>query len=171
MPQTATPVNYTLPYTLRFSGPRTYFRYLWLLITGEHKLANSGHGNAEMWWTDDLAMVILFTFTWLGSVTQKVHLSEDRLSYRKWWSAKKEMEYSSLSRVSFYFRDSRYGIGPPVVELWGYTGESLLINLFPLKDGAKIWVLHDVLKRKAPQAKMERSFESIFPEPGDPDRD
>lgn len=58
-------------------------------------------------------------------------------------------------------------IPTPFVRISGKAGENLSINLLPFLDETKISVLHDVLKRKAPQAKME-SFEEIFPDPDNP---
>jgi hypothetical protein len=173
--QEAIPVSYKLPYTLRIDRNTLVAKFVIFMMPiaclAFILAAYSPPGNEIAKCAVVLVFVAMVTPIWLDSAMYEVQLSEDLLSYRG-LLVKKEMGYSSISDISFYYNYVKGGKIPmylPFVELRDYTGESLLIGLRPFKSETKIWVLHDVLKRKAPQATMERSFEKIFQKPVDPD--
>jgi hypothetical protein len=133
MPEETIKVSYTLPYILRinripFIALSVIFVPLISVIAFE--LISTGPGNDPVGWAAGLAIAVIFALFWLGFITQQIRLSDDRLSYRKWFVAK-EMDYSSLSEISFYYREMGRGIHAPFVELSGSVGEKMAINMLP----------------------------------------
>jgi len=165
-----TPVNYTLPYIIRISRPPLIVMSVILVpliafITFE--LVSTGPGNQLVGWAACLGIDIMFGFVWLDYISQEIQLSEEWLSYRKWF-VKRKMKYSTFSEISYYLKYRGRGIPAPYVKISGTAGENLSINLLPFLDVTKIRVFHDVLKRKAPHAMIDQSFEENFPDPDGP---
>lgn len=174
MPQNTIPVSYTLPYTVRPARKALVLKFVLFMAPIAmiaFALAYSPPGNEIDKYTIILGFVALVIPIWLVMTTLEFQLSEDRLSYRIWF-LKKEIEYSSISKISFcqkYISGGKAGMYKPYMEIQGNNGESLSISLHLfLNNETDIWVLHDVLKRKAPLAMMDLSFEKLFPELGDP---
>ena len=148
----ATPLasfDYSLPYTIRVSKPPLIAMtgiLLPLVAFLTYDLVVTPPDGRSIWWVASIGIDITFALYWLAFITQRIWLSEELLSYRKWF-VKKEMAYSTLSEVSFYLKDRGRGGPAPFVRISDEKGTNLSINLLPFLDGVQIRVLHDVLKR------------------------
>lgn len=88
MPQRMIPVNYTLPNIIRICRPPFIAMSVILVsliafITFE--LVSTGPGNQLPAWAASLGINIFFTIFLLDYLSQEIQLSEEWLSYRKWF--------------------------------------------------------------------------------------
>ena len=94
---------------------------------------------------------------YLSLVLPAIRLTGDRICYRKrfFW---KEMEYSRITAVRFYYQDTWIAwTSGPVLELSGDNGETITMSFCTLISPENLPVIYDVLKKKAPRAGLRNS--------------
>jgi hypothetical protein len=162
------PEPYTLPHTLRITYSTFIFWSLILLPILAYPLLYLVTTNI----LDDLAIWILCLLTaafsllmYLGAITWEIRLTEDRISYREWFSSK-EMEYSRITAVRYYYWNNAWsGTDHPKLELTGDSGTTITINLDMFDSVANRRIIHDVLKEKAGRAGINRFVEDFYAAP------
>jgi hypothetical protein len=76
------------------------------------------------------------------------------------------MEYTEITRVRYYYRDTwTFWSSGPVLELSGKSGDRIAMQFGPFISPAHLAVVYDVLKKKAPQANLRNSAGVFFSRP------
>lgn len=112
--------------------------------------------NIPAWvvWLVGLSCILLWHFWDFGPA---IRLTEDRISYRQQLSWT-DMEYSRIAAVRYYYwGTSSKRESPPLLELSGDNGDTITINIGMFDNQGNIWIIYDVLKKKAPQAGLRNS--------------
>jgi hypothetical protein len=164
------PVPYTLPLTLRKNRrPVITFSVGILLLCIAPTLYFATITNPPRTvgeWLIFFFIAGFFVLLFLGGLSNKIRLTEDRISYREWFFTK-EMEYSRITKVRFYFRDAGRGGSIPTLKLSGGAGHPIAINLSMYASPANLWILYDILKKKACRVDLEKSPDEFFTIPGE----
>jgi hypothetical protein len=164
------PVPYALPYVLRKNRRSfiVFFAIILLLCIAPwlYFAASTDPAGDPVTWIGCFLFVAFFGLLLLGSVSGKIILTEDRISSREWFFWK-EMEYARITAVRFYYKDAGEGGTVPMLELSGDTGKKITINLGMYASPANLWVIYDVLKKKAVLAGIHQSPDEFFTVPGE----
>jgi hypothetical protein len=158
------PEPYTLPLTMR--TPRSsfilssviYLLFIALLLffaTATPLVTGEG-------WTMVFLIAAFFGFFYLSFVLPAIRLTEDRISYRIFFGWN-EMEFTRITSVRYnYLTGAAYWGGKiPMLELSDESGNLILINI-SLFDPTNLWIIYDILKKKAPRADLCNSREKFF---------
>ncbi|OPX63189.1 MULTISPECIES: hypothetical protein [unclassified Methanoregula] len=158
------PEPYTLPLTIRV--PRSsfiLFSVIFLLLIALLLFFATGIPLVTMEdWTPVFLIAAGMGLCYLFFVMPAIRLTEDRISYRAWfeWS---EMEYTRITSVRYYYLTGGDAAAKfPVLELSGDSGNLITINLGMFVFPATLWIIYDVLKKKAPRAYLRNSQEKFF---------
>jgi hypothetical protein len=103
--------------------------------------------------------------SYLDVILQEIRLTDDRISYRKWFFWK-EMEYSRITAIRFYYRYIQHGVKLPMLALSGDTGDKITINLGMFDSPANLGIIYDVLNKNSPGVDISDSPEEFFTDPG-----
>jgi hypothetical protein len=162
------PQSYSLPLTLRTNEHPFSF---WLIISAfltAGLVITAIFINTMMnmaGWVVLLVGVGGIAFAYFWDSLPAIRLTEDRISCREQTSWK-EMEYTQITVVRFYNRDgSSDPDSAPVLELSGDSGDTITIGPGMFANPGNIWIIYDVLKKKAPQAGLRNSPQVFFYHP------
>lgn len=161
------PEPYTLPLTLpKDNGGFNTILIIFLLIIIPGSLILTVFPGPIGW----VFCFLLIACYWLGYYLVirdgwEVGLTEDRISYRE-RSSRKEMEYTRITGVRYYRRDTGSEAGlEQILELSGDNGDTITISFGKNPDPENIGIIYDVLKTKAPQAGLRNSPGVFFDQP------
>jgi hypothetical protein len=101
----------------------------------------------------------------LDTISRGIRLTEDRISYGKWFFWK-GLEYTRITAVRFYYRIAQRGVKLPMLELSGDTGNKITIDLGLFDTPTNLGIIYDVLNKNARHADFSNSPEAFFTDPG-----
>ena len=169
MLSTSAPEQYTLPLTLRITRNKFIAdSVITLLIIAVplYCLVTPGILDNPVIWILCFPFVALLGISYLGTVSQRILLTNDGISYRKRFFTK-EMEYTGITAVQVYYRSMGRGGKVPMLELSGENGDKILIDLILFDNPANLWIICDVLKKNARQVDLHQTPEEFFAHPGE----
>ena len=168
MQPTPAPEPYTLPLTMRIGrGSFIVFSVIFLPIIAalSHSAVFTDTPSTMEEWVIWFLMAAFFSLLYLGIITQEMRLTEDRISCREWFSWK-EMEYKRITAVRYYYWVNAWsGTNHPKLELTGDSGTSITINLDMFDSPKNRRIIHDVLKKKATRADINKFVEDFYADP------
>jgi len=162
-------VPYTLPLSLR-KNRRSFIAgsvIILLICTAPwlYLAASTDPAGDPATWIMCLLFAAFFGLVFLGVLSDKILLTEDRISCRKWFLWK-EMEYRRITAVQFHYRDSRSAWeSDPMLELFGDTGDRITMKFGGFISPEHLPVIYDVLKKNTCQANLNKSPEEFFAHP------
>jgi hypothetical protein len=103
---------------------------------------------------------------YLNTITQGIRLTEDRISYRKWFFSK-GMEFQRITAVRYYYYQNTWAFWNwgPVLELSGDSGDTITMKFGTLINPEHLPVIYDVLRKNAIRADLRNSPEEFFAHP------
>lgn len=155
---------YTLPLTLRIDrGSFIVFTVIFLLLIGlliffaiVIPLVTIESWIVVLIFTAGLALVYRYI------ITDEIRLTEDRISYREWFS-KKEIEYTRITAVQYhYLIAGEDGAKIRVLEFSMDTSDKITLSLGMGFCPEHLPVIYDVLQKKASRANLGNSPENFF---------
>jgi hypothetical protein len=102
--------------------------------------------------------------SYLDIISREIRLTEDRISYRKWFFWK-EIEYKRIPAGRFYYQIMR-GAKLPMLALSGDTGDRINLDLVLFDNPANLGIIYDVLNKNSPGADIYDSPGEFFTDPG-----
>jgi len=161
------PELYMLPLTLRMNQDSSTIWYATLPLVIAGLVMVALFANALMnipGWVMCLVGIAGVLLWYLLYYVPEIRLTEDRISYREkfFW---KEMEFSRITAVRYYYRDRSFMDSGPMLELSGDTGDTITMRFGMNPRPANLWITYDVLKKKACRAGLGNSAEEFFSHP------
>lgn len=169
MLSTPAPEQYMLPLTLRITRNKFIANSvitLLIIAVPLYCLVTPDILDNPVIWILCFLFVAVLGISYLGTVSQRILLTNDGISYRKWFFTK-EMEYTRITAVQVYYRSMGRGGNVPMLELSGETGDKILIDLILFDNPTNLWIICDVLKKNAYRVALHQSPEEFFAHPGE----
>jgi hypothetical protein len=169
MLSTPAPEQYTLPRILRITRNKFIVNSvitLLIIAVPLYCLVTTNIRDKPVTWILFLLFVAVLGLSYLATISHVIRLTEDRISYRKWFFTN-EMEYTRITAVQFYYRSIGRGGKVPMLELSGENGDKILIDLILFDSPANLWIICDVLKKNARQVALHQTPKEFFAHPGE----
>jgi hypothetical protein len=162
------PEPYTFPVTLRvtrkiFIGNIAFgLLFVGIFLYG---LITINPSVDPMTWIICLLAGVLLGVTSLEIISREIRLTDDRIFYREWFYWR-EMEYTKITAVQYYYQiESQSGGKFPILELSGRAGTKMALGLGMFESPANLWIIYDVLRKKAIRADICQTTETFFADP------
>lgn len=162
------PEPYMLPLTLRMNQDSSTIWYVTipLLIVVLFIIATISQPIMNIpGWMVFLVGITAFLLVYLIYIRPAVRLTKDRISYREWFFWK-EMEYTRITAIRYYYQDLSSTLDSgQMLELSGDSGKTITMRFGMGFSPGNLWVIYDVLKKKAGRADLGKSPEEFFAHP------